>query len=259
MLTKIRVITTGRNCSKWLERCLESIAAQDYDKSAVKVCVTDDASTDNSAELAKRLCDEYEWECVLNEKRLYALANQWNSIHKICEDDSDVIVFVDADDFLNGTNVFSTLNNYYSDPNVLLTYGSFRPYPDNPVHPQSIVRAFPIEVINDRSYRRFQEVNGIYWNHLRTFRYGPFKNINKNELQYPGSEEFFTASPDTAIMVPMLELVGDRFRYIREPLLVYNTLQDEPDWSTHGAEIRRADAVVYSLPKKERWTNETYL
>ena len=253
MTTTFCIISTGRNCSKWLEKSLGSIEEQDYPKDFVRVCVTDDCSSDGSANIIQEFARRNLWSCYLNGQRKYALANQYNAIHDICKDNMDVVVFVDQDDWLNGPNVLKKLDEVYSDPNVLLTYGSYATNPPGLEGQQPAVRPMPAHVVRTRDFRSFQEKNGIYWNHLRTFRYGPFKMINRSELQYPDGRGFFTASPDTAIMTPMMELVGDRHRMLTDHLLVYNTMQDEPDWRTHLPQIQEADAIIYSLPKKELW------
>lgn len=254
MDTVFRIITTGRNCEEWIGKTLSSIEGQLYPSDKFTACVTDDCSTDGTAAIMR----EFEkrnpsWQFFYNTERKYALANQYNAIHSCCTDDSDVIVFVDGDDWLNGPNVLKKLSDIYSDENVLLTYGSYATNPSGLEKSQPAVRQYPGRVIQERSYREFSEKSGIYWNHLRTFRYGPFKKIELADLQYPDGRGFFTASPDTAIMTPMLELVGDRFRMVTDHLLVYNTMQAEPDWRTHLPQIQEADAIIYARPVKEFW------
>lgn len=248
------VIVTGRNCTDWIEKSLGSIAIQNLDSRRVKVCVTDDASTDGSDKVIEKICKARNWSYYLNDERKYALYNQYRAIHTICKNDMDVIVFVDADDWLNGPRVLTFLDSIYSSKDVLLTYGSFATNPIHPANPQPRVRPFPRSVIDNRSYRSFQKEKGIYWNHLRTFRYGPFKEIKESDLTYPGTQEFFHASPDTALMTPMLELVGDRFKVLANQLLVYNTLQAEPDWRSNRNDILECDEVIFSLPPKPLWS-----
>lgn len=246
-------ITVGRNCEDWVDKSLGSIASQNFDKNRIKVIVTDDASTDSSPEKVAKIATENGWQYILNTERKYALYNQYRAIHLICESDEDVVVFVDMDDWLIDGEVLNELEKHYSSPDVLLTYGSFATSPPSNAHMQPAVKPYPKSVIESRDFRPFSETNGLYWNHLRTFRYGPFKEITQKDLTYPDGRGFFTASPDTAIMTPMMELVGPRHRYIEKQLLVYNSEQAEPDWKTHLPQIREADKIIYSLPKKELW------
>jgi hypothetical protein len=56
---------------------------------------------------------------------------------------------------------------------------------------------------------------------LRTFRYGLWKNIDHDDLKDENGE-YYTMAYDQAIMLPILEMSGERCRYIDDILHVYN-------------------------------------
>lgn len=255
-MTTFCIITVGRNCAQWLPKNIEAIASQNYPREHIRVAFVDDASTDDTATIMSDAAIKYGWDFKRNERRIYGVGNQFEAIHSICRDDNDVIVFVDADDWLNGPEVLNKLAAVYADPEILLTYGRFISSPPENMHRQPKVKALPPHIVGSRQTRAFERKHGAYWNHLRTFRYGPFKEISASDIRYPSGDkagQYFHAGTDTAIMVPMLELVGCRYYIFDEPLLVYNTQQAEPDWRTHKPQISETGNILFAAPVKPLW------
>jgi hypothetical protein len=60
---------------------------------------------------------------------------------------------------------------------------------------------------------------------LRTFKYKLWKNIDHKDLKDDGGK-YYTMAYDQALMLPLLEMAGDRSRYIWDLLHVYN--KDNP-------------------------------
>lgn len=50
-------------------------------------------------------------------KRIYALGNRDKAIRQYCHDD-DIVIDVDADDTLIGSQVFKVVNSVYQDPDI---------------------------------------------------------------------------------------------------------------------------------------------
>lgn len=65
---------------------------------------------------------------IHNEKRLGAMTNWYNTLHNLIPDHK-VVVNLDGDDLLAHDNVLLTLEKYYSDPDIWLTYGQGRTFP----------------------------------------------------------------------------------------------------------------------------------
>lgn len=121
----------------------------------------------------------------------------------------EVVVWLDLDDSLAHPTVLQLLDHIYEDPDVWLTYGSYRFSDGRPGH------CAPYETTD---YRREP------WkaSHLRTFRAGLFQRIRPDDLitQVRGRSQ---GAPDQAVMLPMLEMAGpEHIRFIPEILAIYN-------------------------------------
>jgi len=115
----ISVIVPCFNYGHFLEDCLASVLAQDG--VAVKVLVIDDRSTDDSAEMARRLCapdDRLEFRAHRENAGLIATANEgldWA--------DGDYVVLLSADDMLVPGALGRAASVMETHPNVGLVYG----------------------------------------------------------------------------------------------------------------------------------------
>jgi glycosyltransferase involved in cell wall biosynthesis len=88
---KVTVIVPGRNASSTLRMCLRSLRTQDYPQESIEILFVDDASTDNSAEVASSLAD-----------RVIALAAPRNGPAAARnagaqQASGDILAFIDAD------------------------------------------------------------------------------------------------------------------------------------------------------------------
>ena len=144
-------VSVSRNAAPWIERSLMSIATQQTDHEFT-ACIIDDASTDGADLIIKRVCEERGWPYFLNEERHGALRNQCFAIDALEPEPDDVIVIVDGDDRLAHDKVIERLWKEYRDPEVLLTYGSYKSEPHSPTCSPAL--PYPPEVIRDRSFRK---------------------------------------------------------------------------------------------------------
>lgn len=243
------IVIPAYNSMDWLPTTLQSVKDQAYDK--YKVCVVDDASTDErQAPFIKNVCEENGWSYILRDKQVGALCNQWDAIHEICDDPEDVIVFLDGDDWLVDGGVLEYLNNAYSTSDALLTYGNYLPVPFSPTCPRP--RAYPKEVVESNSFRKATHKIGILFNHLRTVKYKLIQNIDPDkDLKWPNGE-WFQACADTAIMVPALELAGSRHLFLNKVLYHYNSENPISDWRKHASEVDKTHAyILQKLPRKQ--------
>ncbi len=243
------IIVASYNCPDKIERCLFSIENQNYKNYGVYI--VDDASHDRmQAKIIERYSNKNNWKYHLNTVNYGAMHNHCYAIDRLCEDDDDVIVFVDGDDSLAHDNVLFFLERIYGNKkkNVELTYGSYRPIPPSDTCPA--VRSYPHGVIKQKSYRSFTASNGIYFNHLRTFKFKLYAQMNP-EIDFKDNEgKWFKTCTDTAMMIPALELAEDHC-YIRDVL--YNYTSDNPisDWRINANEINRvSDYILKGLPPK---------
>jgi hypothetical protein len=134
----------------------------------------------------------------------------------LCPFDEDIMVTLDADDWLHNSDVFSIVKSYYDKyPDILLTHGSWVGYP------------FPNATTNNAPYTEEEfkgNIRKIPWraSHLRTFKYKLWKKVKDEDLR-DGQGNYYESAWDLAMMWPMLEMAGfSRVKFIPEKLLVYN-------------------------------------
>lgn len=208
-----KILIVGGPVEFYIERCLKSLAIQDYSNWEAQVVL--DPFKDKSYEKAA------EWQnnnikVTRNPIRLTALPNFLKAIELLKPNDEDVIVTLDADDWFYDTNVLSIVASYYQRyPDLLVTHGSWVPYP------------FLNARTNNMPYTEDDFKNGIRkvaWraSHLRTFKYKIWKHVKDEDLRDERGL-YYESAWDLAMMWPMLEMAGyDRVRFIPEKLYIYN-------------------------------------
>lgn len=248
-MTKFCVVVAAYNCLDHIENCLQSISEQSY--SNFSVCVVDDNSDDQlQRDMIEKYCTQHNWSQIFNDQRMGALYNQVMAIKTICTDPDDVIVFCDGDDALSYPNVLHKLNKIYEgNSDIELTYGSYQSVPHADTCPP--VRIYPQRVIRNRTYREFTKSSGIYWNHLRTFKFKLFQQMDEDIDFKDENGEWFLTSPDTAMMTPALELAKEH-RYVSDTLYNYTSSNPISEWRIHSDLVNKNSAYILNLPKKER-------
>ena len=238
---KFFVLTCSYNNIQYYHKNLESIFKQNYEN--WELCYIDDASTDGTAEAVEKFIKDYEVahkvNFIKNKSRRYALANMYEAIHRVPDD--AIVVMVDGDDQLANAGVLKTIADAYNDPNVWLTYGSYAPlYPPFPVYCKDVSDTYKM------SKRFFRQCEWCF-SHLRTFYAGLFKHIKKNDLMK--GDKFFSACYDQAIMLPMLEMCGGKFRFIKDKLYLYNNQNSLCDFRSQLHESSSLVGYIRSLPE----------
>lgn len=204
------ILMTGHNSRPWIEGSVMSALRQDYDN--FDVIAMDAQTTDGTYEYLKEKEEEYENLTVVRNKiRQYQPQNIYEG-SRMAKDGS-IVITLDFDDCLLHKDVLNTLNNYYND-DVWMTYGSYVKSSNGQV---AGFGRYSDDVIKDNAFRRDQ------WRatHLRTFRKELYFNINEADLKNKNGE-WFRVAGDLTFMWPMLEMCGERFEFIPEPLYIYN-------------------------------------
>lgn len=243
------VVTASYNNKDWFERNLDSIFMQSY--SNYRLIYIDDCSTDGTYELVSDYINNYnhldKTTIIKNESKVGALANQYKAIHS-CKDD-EIILILDGDDWFAHDQVFSFINDVYRDPNVWITYGQFKEYPSGDV---GFCCPMPEDIMARNAYREY----GHTPSHLRTFYAGLFKMIKKEDLCI--DEEFMPMTGDIAAMFPMLEMAGDRFKFIDEVLYVYNTTNPISDHLISKKLQRVLDLYLRAKPRYNKLDHDLF-
>ena len=223
-----KIVVAAYKCPELIGDCLQSIVDQTYEN--IDVFIVDDDSEPGQWEIISRFVESNGWHAQAMSKRMGAMHNQVYAINKICNDPDDIIVFLDGDDKLNGSNAISILNSYYeSDSEIDLSYGSYLSVPYSSTCSQA--KPYPDDVVKNRSYRRFASTGGLFFNHLRTFKYKLFLQMDPDIDFKDGQGNWFMTCTDTAMMIPALEL-AEKHVFIEDILYLYTSNNPISDWRT---------------------------
>ena len=226
---KIVIISPTYNSERYINNCIESVASQDYDN--YEMIVIDDASTDNTYNIAKR------WESdkikvIRNEENKGAVRNQIESIRKYCKED-DIVMFLDGDDsFINDNEILHFYNNLY-DGTTEFTYGSCYSMVDRiPL----IAQNYPEEVKQSKEYRKYKFNWNMPYTHLRTFKAGLLNDIDDSNFQ-DKNKNWYKAGGDGSIFYSLIEQADpDKVKVVSDILYNYNDINPLNDYKINGDE-----------------------
>jgi glycosyltransferase involved in cell wall biosynthesis len=247
-MKKIAVVIPSYNNHPWYARNLSSVVAQDYQN--FRVIYVDDCSSDGTGELVEQFIADTNSgnliELIRNPARLGALQNLYNTIY-LC-DDNEIVILLDGDDWLAHDGVLKKVNEVYADPDCWMTYGQYRSWPDDTTGYYS--REIPSDIIEANNFRESE------WcaSHLRSFYAWIFKLIKVEDLISPCGS-FYHMAWDQAIMFPMLEMSGDRAKFISEVLYIYNAANPLNDCKV-DRELQRSLETVIRMQKRYDRLNE---
>lgn len=248
MMIKMKIVVPFFNCEQWIERCLSSIATQQFKD--WECVIINDASTDNS----KSVLDSLEFlkrddrfSVIHNESNVKALRNIVDGFNFLkCKDEPDcLMMIIDGDDFLYSDQSLNTIATVYSQyPQLLLTYGDWIGYPYGD---GSNCEPYPREVILNNAYRYAP----FSASHLRTFKSKLWYAIKDADLR-DSEGEYFEAGWDVAFMVPMLEMAQERHGYIDRVMYCYNKENPLSDYKVNSRKQEDAVTLTKSRPQYGR-------
>jgi len=235
-----RFVVPVYNSEAWVGRCIESIRQQSI--RSWRCVVVDDASTDGTWDAVQRAAGgDDRFLLVRNPQRRGALANIMSAIDRHAAAPSDVVVTVDGDDWLAHARVLERLLQVYRNPRAQLTYGQFRQVTSGDI---GWCREYPAEVKAARSYRSYDGLAS----HLRTFRYGLYRRIKREDLLDPRTKMPWAMAWDLALMLPMLEMcLPDQVVFIPDVLYSYNDANPLNDHKVNREEQIRSDRAIRAL------------
>lgn len=250
----ITIVTPVYNAEKYIERCIKSVAQQDYPN--YKMIIVDDASTDNTVEVAWKTIDSlpgdirYRFYVHSNDENKGAVYNQVKTIEQNCGD--DIVMLLDGDDWLvNDPNIFYKYNNLYNE-GAEFTYGSCWSIVDNiPL----IAQEYPPHVKMNKSYKDYKFNWNMPYTHLRTFLAG---NMHAHILEngynafLDQDRNWIKAGGDGAVFYAMIE-IADPENVICVPDIVYNYNDANPinDYKVNAEEqTRTANMILNKSPFK---------
>jgi len=225
------VVICGYNNGAFVAKTLRSVFSQAYE--AYRVVYIDDASTDGSFAAASdsiyASSQMLRTSVVQNEQRLGLLANLVRVV-EACQDE-EIVVVLNGEDWLAHEWVLATLNRYYADPDLWMTYGQSCEFPSYKKGGARFYRKSEWKALREAPF-----VAGC----LQTFYAGLFRQIPLSDLMQTGL--FFPGANDLAMMLPLLEMAEGHFQFVPEVLYVHNRCV-----ATHDPETEaRSEQVIRS-------------
>jgi hypothetical protein len=262
-MVELVVVSTGKNApTKY--RCLDSVAQQEgglwhhiYLEADCKLLY--DGRPGVKAQLSRLDTTDLIPGVLFIDDDLGALRNFSRVVRALPPD--TVVAWLDGDDWLARPDALCIIRELYRDPNVWVTYGSYRFHDGSPGHarewpwsnenPTPISR--PLEKADPLNLARMSP-RRLPWfaSHLKTFRAGLFQNLTREELSSSHCR-------DMAVMFPLLEMAGpERSRYVPEVLYVYNYKTAWERTATKEARIEEKMAEMALRTKAPRERLDVY-
>jgi glycosyltransferase involved in cell wall biosynthesis len=211
------IVTAAYGASAHIAKTLRSVACQRYPKRRIHHLVIDDASPDGTSDLVRRwiadAAPRHDVALWANDANQGGCANYTRGFRAAPSD--SIVLQLDGDDWLPDLEVLSYLNMLYHDPDLWMTYNSWRTPRGRPaIHHYRV----PEDVIAGGELRRHS------WrsSHLHSFRARLFRHVRDESLIDPETGSWWRYAVDQSHYLPMLELAGSRARHLDRFTYVYN-------------------------------------
>ena len=219
MKTKFKVITPAYNCADEIKKTLFSIAGQTYQN--WEMIILDDMSTDNTSKVVESFAASLNLShkiTVKSRNEKYGEVRNTLEEARLC-DPTDVIVRLDAGDFITDLGCFDFLNAIYEqyDPAVLWTAHRWA-FTDQNI-------SGPIDAsisVYEQPWRS---------SHMKTFRVKDFLGLNEANFK-DDNGEWIMIGCDQAVFLPMMErarLAGRELIFFPRVMYHYNINLSDPN------------------------------
>jgi len=240
---RIVIISPFWNAENYIQKHILSVAQQEYNN-YIHVLI-DDASTDNSYQVAKATIDSLpdtiksKFRLIKNNENIGAIANQIAGISHCTP--NDIVMLLDGDDWLiNNNTIFHYYNDLYSQ-GYEFTYGSMWSVVDNiPL----ISQDYPIKVKKNKSYRSHLFNWKIPYTHLRTCLANHFLTLDTNKFKVDG--KWMKSGHDNPLFYELIERVDPEKIYCNKEIVCnYNDANPLNDYKIRGEEQNKNAALSY--------------
>ena len=251
---EIVVIVPFYNAANYIEQCIASIAAQDYDN--YRCVLINDASTDASESAVQRALAalpqdiEAHFEYVANNTNRGAVYNQVRTIRGI-DNPAAIVMLVDGDDALAADNtIFARYNSEYA-TGTEFTYGSCWSVVDNiPL----ISQPYPEAVKQAGTYRDHKFNWNMPYTHLRTFVQRLIQRVPDSDFQ-DHSGLWYKAGGDGSLFYSLIEQAApEGVRCLTDIAYLYNDASPLNDYKVNGAEQTRNANEILARKKPNLYT-----
>jgi glycosyltransferase involved in cell wall biosynthesis len=220
-----------------IERTINSILQLKYTR--IELIFVDGLSTDNTVEIIKKtISGDDRFILIENKEKMYQPGNYDQIIRGLNIPDDEICVEVDGDDWLPNSNVFSFINDVYSNEDVWMTSGSFKYHDGRP--------GFANPPKNFTNIRK----QTFTLSHMRTWKSWLWKKIKEEDLK-DVSGNYWSVAGDLSFMFPMLEMSGENhFKYISDVLYIYNESNPLND---HKVNMSKVSSTVNVIRNKSEY------
>lgn len=235
-MRKIIIIAPFYNAAEYIGFCVASLRAQTH-KDFLAYFI-DDMSTDNSCEVFEKYVNmDSRFTLVKNVEKSYAIQNIYKCINSLQLNPEDIIVQLDGDDWLANPEVLQTVINTYEQSKCWVTYGSY-------INASNLQRGLFSQPLPDFVHER-NNIRQIPWmtSHLKTFIVGLFQKISVSDFQ-DAEGNWLKTTHDLALMFPLIEMAGQRSKFISEILYVYNDISTLNDFKQHSESLLSVDSYL---------------
>lgn len=247
---EIYIVSPFYNGADYVARCIESVAAQDYDN--YTHILIDDNSSDNSVEVAINAIENLpenirgKFQIISNKENKGAPCNQISYIRTIANDDA-IVMLLDGDDSLVADNsIFSYYNTIYE--NAEFTYGSCWSMIDSiPL----VSQPYPEAIKKAKNYRNHHFNWVMPYTHLRTFKKKLLNDID-DEMFQDKNGNWFKAGGDGSVFYALIEAADpDKIVCIQDIVYKYNDKNPLNDYKINSEEqTRNAREIVTGMTQK---------
>jgi len=233
----IAIISPFWNAAPYIAKCIESVAAQDYDNYVHYLI--DDCSSDDGFSVAlteiNKLPENLRKKFVLiknHTRNGSAVANQITTIKQQNFSDDTIIMLLDGDDCLTNRNdTFTYYNELHEDADFV--YGSCWSVIDNiPL----ISQPYPPEIKEAGDYRNYKFNWNMPYTHLRTYKAFLIKDIPEEAFKDENGNWFKAGGDNSTFYLPLENCDPDRIFVNADIIYNYNDASPLNDYKVNGTE-----------------------
>lgn len=244
-MNKFIILTAAYKVSRWIGMYVNMLKFQSYKN--FEVYFVDDASPDNTiGRLIEEIAEDSRFHIYKNEINVGSpLANIVKAFDYANPADEDIIVNIDGDDWLASVFVLQYLNNVYTNTQCWMTYGNYQMYPSGELGGHAAL-SIPDQVSDVNAYKQYPFVSS----HLRTYKAGLFKKIDRNDLLDPRTGKIYTEASDLALMFPMLEMAGNKRAIKTDDILLILNRENEMNEAKLGLNKQKETEAIIRTKQK---------
>jgi glycosyltransferase involved in cell wall biosynthesis len=225
-----------RNASRFVEKCLDSVISQDYDD--LGIIFMDDASDDNTVELAKKkLQGRKDVVFHINETVQPKILSIKQVISELCVNPQSAMFWLDGDDWLLEPTAISEMMECHNKYDIVWSQYFHR----------SMNRTGCCGKLTDGNIRKHRWVSSA----MRSFKKYLFDKIQDHSFRH--ENEYLASAIDVSMMFPMLEMAGnEKCHFLNRVFYYYNDTPNSMHGTAVGAKKQRNNELVVRAKRAYR-------